>query len=86
MVSDMFMWPVSPSGLRLLRCFRNRSLHSSIHNFLLMCDSGVVFRELRLVRGMQTEVGEELKTGKAAHGGAQQAAAELRVRLEKPPA
>jgi hypothetical protein len=51
-----------------------------------MCDSGVVFRELRLVRGMQTEVGEELKTGKAAHGGAQQAAAELRVRLEKPPA
>ncbi len=34
-------------------------------------------RELGLVREMQTEVGEELKTGKAALGGA---------RLEKPPA
>ncbi len=39
-----------------------------------------MFRELKLVRGMQTEVGEELKTGKAAQGGAR------RVRLEKPPA
>jgi hypothetical protein len=29
-----------------------------------MCDSGVVFRELGLVWGMRTEVGEELKTGK----------------------
>jgi len=48
-----------------------------------MCDSGVVFRELRLVRGMRMEVGE---TGKAAQGGAQRAAAELRGRLEKPPA
>ncbi len=37
-------------------------------------------RELKLVRGMQTEVGEELKAGKAALGGAR------RVRLEKPPA
>ncbi len=39
-----------------------------------------MFRELRLVRGMQTEVGEELKTGEAALGGARC------VRLEKPPA
>ncbi len=37
-------------------------------------------RELRLVRGMRTEVGEELKAGKAALGGAR------RVCLEKPPA
>jgi hypothetical protein len=44
-------------------------------------------RELGLVRGMWVEVGEELKTGKAAAlGGAQRAAAELRSRLEKPPA
>jgi len=52
----------------------------------LLCDSEVVFRELRLVWGMRVEVGEELKTGKAALGGAQRAAAELRGRLEKPPA
>jgi hypothetical protein len=53
----------------------------------LLCDSGVVFRELRLVRRMRTEVGEELKTGKAAaSGGAQRAAAELRGCLEKLPA
>jgi hypothetical protein len=46
-----------------------------------------MFRELGLVRGMRTKVGEVLKTGKAAAlGGAQQAAAELRSRLEKPPA
>jgi len=46
-----------------------------------------VFRELRLIRGMRMEVGEELKTGKAAaQGGAQRAAAELRGRLEKQPA
>jgi hypothetical protein len=45
-----------------------------------------MFRELKLVRGMRMEVGEELKTGKAAQGGAQRAAAELRGRLEKPPA
>jgi hypothetical protein len=46
-----------------------------------------MFRDLRLVRGMRTEVGEELKTGKAAaSGGAQQAVAELRGRLEKLPA
>jgi hypothetical protein len=48
--------------------------------------SEAVFRELKLVRGMRMEVGEELKTGKAAQGGAQQAAAELRGRPEKPPA
>jgi hypothetical protein len=45
-----------------------------------------MFRELKLVRGTRTEVGEELKTGKAAQGGVQRAAAELRGRLEKPPA
>jgi hypothetical protein len=44
-----------------------------------------MFMELRLIREMRTEVGEELKTGKAALGGAQQAAAELRGRLEKLP-
>ena len=45
-----------------------------------------MFRELRLVRGMRVEVGEELKAGKAAAlGGAQRAAAELRGRLEKQP-
>ncbi len=37
-------------------------------------------RELGLVRGMRVKVGEELKAGKAALGGAR------RVRLEKPPA
>jgi hypothetical protein len=47
MVSDMFMPPASPSGFRLFRCFHNRSLHSSIHNFLLLCDSAVMFRELK---------------------------------------
>jgi len=80
MVSDMFMWPAPPSGLRLLRCFHNRSLHSSIRNFLLLYDSAVMFRDLRLIRGMRMEVGEGLKTGKAALGGAR------RVRLEKLPA
>jgi hypothetical protein len=45
-----------------------------------------MFREFKLVRGMRTKVGEELKTEKAVQGGAQRAAAELRVRLEKPPA
>jgi len=46
-----------------------------------------MFRELRLVRGMRMEVGEELKTGRAAAlGGVQRAAAELRGRLEKSPA
>jgi hypothetical protein len=45
-----------------------------------------MFRELRLVWGMRVEVGEELKTGKAAQGRAQRAAAELRGRLEKLPA
>ncbi len=39
-----------------------------------------MFRELKLVREMRTEVEEELKTGKAAQGGAR------RVCLEKPPA
>ena len=45
-----------------------------------------MFRELRLIRGMRMEVGEELKAGKAAQGGVQRAAAELRGRLEKQPA
>jgi len=45
-----------------------------------------VFGEMRLIRGMRMEVGEELKTGKAALGGVQRAAAELRGRLEKQPA
>jgi len=46
-----------------------------------------MFKELRLVREMRVEVGEELKTGRAAAlGGAQRAAAELRGRLEKQPA
>jgi len=45
-----------------------------------------MFRELKLVWGMRVEVGEELKTGKAARGGAQRAATELRGRPEKPPA
>ncbi len=61
MVSDMFMSPASPSGLCLFRCFRNRSLHSSIRNFLLPCGSAVMFRELKLVQGMQA--------GRAALGG-----------------
>jgi hypothetical protein len=39
-----------------------------------------MFRELGLVRGMQTEAGEELKTGRAALGGARCG------RLEEPPA
>ncbi len=39
-----------------------------------------MLRELKLVREMQAEVGEELKKGKAALGGAR------RVRFEKPPA
>jgi hypothetical protein len=46
-----------------------------------------MFRELKLVRGMRVEVGEELKAGRAAAlGGAQRAAAELRGRLGKLPA
>jgi len=45
-----------------------------------------MLRDLRLIRGMRVEVREKLKTGKAALGGAQRAAAELRGRLEKPPA
>jgi hypothetical protein len=45
-----------------------------------------MLRDLRLIRGMRVEVGEKLKTGGAALGGAQRAAAELRGRLEKPPA
>jgi hypothetical protein len=39
-----------------------------------------MFRALRLVQEMRTEVGEELKAGKAALGWVR------RVRLEKPPA
>jgi hypothetical protein len=45
--------------------------------------SEAVFRELKLVREMRTEVGEELKTGKAALGGG---FAPQDGRLEKPPA
>jgi hypothetical protein len=45
-----------------------------------MRESAVMLRELRLVRGMWTEVGEELKTVRAALDGAR------RVRLEKQPA
>jgi hypothetical protein len=45
-----------------------------------------MLRDLRLIRGMRVEVGEKLKTEKAALGGAQRAAAELRGRLEKLPA
>jgi hypothetical protein len=37
-----------------------------------------MFRDLKLVRGMWVEVGEELKTEKAAQVGAQRVAAELR--------
>jgi hypothetical protein len=43
-----------------------------------------MFRELKLVRGMRMEVGEELKTGKAAQGGARRVPQD--GRLEKPPA
>jgi len=50
----------------------------------LLCDSAVVFRELGLVREMRTEVGEELKTGKAALGGARRVL--QGGRLEKQPA
>jgi len=48
-----------------------------------MCISEAVFRELRLVRGMRMEVGEELKTEKAALGGC---FVPQDGRLEKPPA
>jgi hypothetical protein len=43
-----------------------------------------MFRELKLVRGMRAEFGEELKTGKAALGGARRVP--QGGRLEKPPA
>jgi hypothetical protein len=43
-----------------------------------------MFRELGLVRGMQTEVGEVLKTGKAAQVGARRVP--QGGRLEKLPA
>ena len=85
-VSDMFMSPAS-STRRLASAsrlrFHNRSLHSSIHNFLLVHISEAVFRELRFVRGMRVEVGEKLKAEKAAQDGAQRAAAELRSYSEK---
>jgi hypothetical protein len=42
-----------------------------------------MFRELKLVRGMRVEVGEELKTGRTALGGC---FAPQGGRLEKPPA
>jgi hypothetical protein len=41
-----------------------------------------MFRELKLVREMRVEVGEELKTGKAALGGARRVPQD--GRLEKP--
>ncbi|AKT34660.1 hypothetical protein PYWP30_01026 [Pyrobaculum sp. WP30] len=43
-----------------------------------------MFRELKLVREMWVEVGEELKTGKAAQDGARRVPQDSR--LEKPPA
>jgi len=43
-----------------------------------------MLRDLRLVRGMWVEVGEKLKTGKAALGGARRVP--QGGRLEKPPA
>jgi len=47
--------------------------------------SEAVFKELKLVREMRTEVGEKLKTGKAAAlGGARRVP--QGGRLEKPPA
>ncbi len=46
--------------------------------------SEAVFRELKLVWEMRTEVGEELKTGKAAWGGARRVP--QGGYLEKPPA
>jgi len=82
----MFISPAS-STRRLASASRlrlhNRSLHSSIHNFLLLYGSAVMFRDLKLVREMRVEVGEELKTGKAALGGG---FAPQGGRLEKPPA
>ena len=83
MVSDMFMWLASPSGLRQPPPF-SQPLFTFIYTyFLLLCDSAVMFRELKLVRGMRMEVREELKTGKAAQGGG---FAPQDGRLEKPPA
>lgn len=86
-VFDMFMSPVSstrrPAPASRLR-FRNRSLHSSIHNFLLRCGSAVMLRDLRLIRGMWVEVGEKLKAGKAALGEARRVP--QGGRLEKLPA
>jgi hypothetical protein len=43
-----------------------------------------MFREFKLVRGMWTEVGEELKMGKAALGGS--FVPQDGYRAEKPPA
>jgi hypothetical protein len=43
-----------------------------------------MFRGLRLIRGMRVEVGEKLKTGKAALGEARRVP--QGGRLEKPPA
>jgi hypothetical protein len=43
-----------------------------------------MLRDLRLIRGMRMEVGEELKTGKAALGGARRVPQD--GPLEKPPA
>jgi hypothetical protein len=49
MVSNMFIWLASLYGFRLLRRLRNRSLHSSIRNFLLLCSSEAMFRGLGFV-------------------------------------
>jgi len=46
--------------------------------------SEAVFRELRLVREIRTEIEEELRRGKAALGGARRVP--QGGRLEKPPA
>jgi hypothetical protein len=43
-----------------------------------------MLRDLRLIRGTRTEVGEELKAEKAAQGGARRVPQD--GRLEKPPA
>ena len=38
--------------------FQTPTLHLSIHNFLLSRNSGAVFKELRLVKGMRLEAGD----------------------------
>jgi hypothetical protein len=74
-IFDMFMPPASLDSQPLFTFIYTQ--------FLLLCSSAVMFRELGLVREMRTEVGEELKMGKAALGGD---FAPQGGRLEKPPA